>query len=392
MSTIQSPQALAGPRSGPGRRLRRFRPSRRSWPPSGPCARAPCHRADRVAAGCSAGSTFGVPTRSPTTRSSKPHRQRRPATGLRPDHPFASWMRTTGSAKGRSLRSSIRSPTATRSTSRWRTGFGPGRAGPPACRPRPRPQRGTDPDRDCPAHVRRGRLHRGKAEESLKYTRDEVEKGIDEARAGVKAAQASLTLAELEYARFTRLEQQGASTRQRRQQVTQSRDSASAQVDVAAAKLAKALARAPRSTSPAGRSRLLRSRNRRRPRASTSRRSATTRFTRSNCWSRSRNGRSSRPSAGWRPPRTTWRIPGSGPHFPALWSSAIGIWAIAHRRARLLLSLYNPDLLYMEANLEEDRLPGVAPGNPVDINIDAFAEPFRGRVLWINKSTGSAVR
>jgi len=50
---------------------------------------------------------------------------------------------------------------------------------------------------------------RVRAEKSLKYTEDEVEKGIDEARAGVKAAQASLTLAELEYTRFTRLEQQG---------------------------------------------------------------------------------------------------------------------------------------------------------------------------------------
>ena len=83
---------------------------------------------------------------------------------------------------------------------------------------------------------------RARAEESLRYTRDEVEKGIDEARAGVKAAQASLKLAELEYARFTRLEQQGASPLRQQQQVTQSRDSASAQVDLAAARLAKALA------------------------------------------------------------------------------------------------------------------------------------------------------
>ncbi len=30
-----------------------------------------------------------------------------------------------------------------------------------------------------------------------------------------------------------------------------------------------------------------------------------------------------------------------------------------------LLSMYNPDLLFVEANLEEDRLPGVEPGNPV---------------------------
>jgi len=51
--------------------------------------------------------------------------------------------------------------------------------------------------------------------------------------------------------------------------------------------------------------------------------------------------------------------------------------------------MYNPDLLYVEANLEEDRLPGVEPGNAVRIGLDAFAEPFRGRVVWVNKSTGA---
>ncbi len=54
-----------------------------------------------------------------------------------------------------------------------------------------------------------------------------------------------------------------------------------------------------------------------------------------------------------------------------------------------LLCMYNPDLLYVEANLEEDRLPGVEPGNPVLITLDAFAEPFQGRVVWVNKSTGA---
>jgi membrane fusion protein (multidrug efflux system) len=54
-----------------------------------------------------------------------------------------------------------------------------------------------------------------------------------------------------------------------------------------------------------------------------------------------------------------------------------------------LLSLYDPELLYVEANLEETRLPGVAPGNPVRIEIDAFDRPFGGRVVWINKSTGA---
>src|SRR5208337_1261646 len=46
-------------------------------------------------------------------------------------------------------------------------------------------------------------------------------------------------------------------------------------------------------------------------------------------------------------------------------------------------------LLFVEANLEEDRLPGVLPGNEVLIRLDAFTEPFRGRVVWVNKSTGA---
>jgi membrane fusion protein (multidrug efflux system) len=54
-----------------------------------------------------------------------------------------------------------------------------------------------------------------------------------------------------------------------------------------------------------------------------------------------------------------------------------------------ILSMYNPDLTYVTANLEETRLRGVAPGNPVELQIDAFAEPFRGRVVWIDKSTGA---
>ena len=51
--------------------------------------------------------------------------------------------------------------------------------------------------------------------------------------------------------------------------------------------------------------------------------------------------------------------------------------------------MYNPDLLYVTANLEETRLRGVAPGNAVELRLDAFDRPFKGRVVWINKSTGA---
>jgi membrane fusion protein, multidrug efflux system len=54
-----------------------------------------------------------------------------------------------------------------------------------------------------------------------------------------------------------------------------------------------------------------------------------------------------------------------------------------------ILSMYNPDLLYVTANLEETRLRGVAPGNAVELRLDAFEQPLKGRVVWINKSTGA---
>jgi membrane fusion protein (multidrug efflux system) len=54
-----------------------------------------------------------------------------------------------------------------------------------------------------------------------------------------------------------------------------------------------------------------------------------------------------------------------------------------------VLSLYNPDLLYVTANLEETRLPGVMPGCAARLDVDAFPEPFRGRVVWVNRSTGA---
>jgi membrane fusion protein (multidrug efflux system) len=54
-----------------------------------------------------------------------------------------------------------------------------------------------------------------------------------------------------------------------------------------------------------------------------------------------------------------------------------------------ILSMYNTDLLYVTANLEETRLRGVAPGNAVELRLDAFDRPFKGRVVWLNKSTGA---
>jgi membrane fusion protein (multidrug efflux system) len=54
-----------------------------------------------------------------------------------------------------------------------------------------------------------------------------------------------------------------------------------------------------------------------------------------------------------------------------------------------IIGIYDTNLLYVTANLEESRLDGVAPGNNVELRVDAFENPFRGRVVWINKATGA---
>ena len=80
----------------------------------------------------------------------------------------------------------------------------------------------------------------GRAEESLS-TIEDVEKGVDEARAQVTAAKASLTLAELEFTLHQPRADGGQYAAAEAIEVTQSRDSAG-QLDAADAKLAKAIA------------------------------------------------------------------------------------------------------------------------------------------------------
>jgi membrane fusion protein, multidrug efflux system len=82
---------------------------------------------------------------------------------------------------------------------------------------------------------------RARAEESLKLTEDDVEKGIDEARAELKADNADLVLALADHARIANLEGRGSATRQELDQMVRTRDASRAHVEVAGARLARAL-------------------------------------------------------------------------------------------------------------------------------------------------------
>lgn len=54
-----------------------------------------------------------------------------------------------------------------------------------------------------------------------------------------------------------------------------------------------------------------------------------------------------------------------------------------------ILTMYNPELTYVTAHMEETRLEGIAPGNEARLDIDAFRQPFHGRVVWLNRATGA---
>ena len=233
------------------------------------------------------------------------------------------------------------------------------------------------------------RADQAKAQDSLKLTVDEVEKGIDEARAGVEAAAADLVLAQQEYTRFTNLQKEEAVPLRRAQEVTQARDAAEARRKLAAAKLAKAEADqmqievAKRTVEAAEKSS---------EKASKTVDLAET----GNDQIREVELLTAVKKEEVEDARRALAAAEDNLHFTQIRAPFPGVVVKRYRHLGdfasagvPILSMYNPDLLYVTANLEETRLRGVAPGNPVELQLDAFAEPFRGRVVWINKSTGA---
>ena len=230
---------------------------------------------------------------------------------------------------------------------------------------------------------------RAKAEKSLTLTRQQVAQGIDEAQAGVKSARADLLLADEQYGRYTRLYQQEASTQQKAQEATQARESAAAQLELAETKLATALSQrlkvdvadADLDAAHAGEGK------------------AAQNISLSETGYDQLRAEEFQVEVARREVAQAEEALRSAQHdldYTRIRAPFPGVVVKRYRNlgdfaapGSSVLSMVNPDLLYVEANLEETRLPGVAPGNPVTIHIDAFDRPFEGRVLWINKSTGA---
>jgi len=228
-----------------------------------------------------------------------------------------------------------------------------------------------------------------RGQDALKLTEDEVEKGIEEAQAGLEAAKADLVLAQQEYTRFTNLQKEEAVPLRRAQEVTQARDATEARRKLAVAKLARAQADRTRIDVA---KRTLEAAQKTTQKANKGVDLAETGYAQI----REVELLTAVKKEDVEDARRALTAAEDNLSFTQIRAPFPGVVVKRYRHLGdfespgvAILSMYNPDLIYVTANLEETRLRGVAPGNAVELQVDAFAEPFRGRVVWIDKSTGA---
>jgi membrane fusion protein (multidrug efflux system) len=228
-----------------------------------------------------------------------------------------------------------------------------------------------------------------KAEQALKFTTDEAEKTIDEADAALGVAGANQVLAQQEYDRFKELYSQAAVPQRRYQEVTRANDAALAEVRLAEARLAKAKAGLTKIQVVRREVEAARALADRAAKTIELAESGKIQIRETELLVEVKRKTLAEAESGLASARNTLgytRIVAPLPGIVVKRTHNLGDFASP---GTTILTLYDPDLLYVTANLEETRLKGVAPGNSVELYLDALTHPLRGRVLWINKSTGA---
>jgi len=215
------------------------------------------------------------------------------------------------------------------------------------------------------AELKRQKAGLTKLENEVPLQIDVANKAVDEAQAAVGVAKANLTLAKQEYDRFTELAAQDATTKRKAEEVTRANDAAKAELRLADARLAKAAKMLDLAKTGYDQIREIE--------LMVGVKKEMVRDTQIGL-----------DSAKHVLQFTLIRAP-----FPGVVVKRYRSLGDFVSAGVPILSMYNPDLLYVTANLEETRLQGVAPGNSVELRLDAFDQPFKGRVVWINKSTGA---
>jgi membrane fusion protein (multidrug efflux system) len=233
------------------------------------------------------------------------------------------------------------------------------------------------------------KAEQGRAEKTLAFTEEDVEKAIREAESDMEAAQARLVLADEDHKRYSSLFAKEAATQRQSQEATRTYDTARADVKAADARVARTLA--ARKKVEAVRQEAVAAGHQ------TQRSEQTLELTRTRNLEVQRAERQvevKRQQIG--EARRALAVAETSLRYTRIIAPFPGVVVHLYRHlgdhvpaGTPVLSLYNPELTYVEANLEETKLEGVAPGNRARLDVDAFEKPFGGRVIWINRATGA---
>jgi membrane fusion protein (multidrug efflux system) len=226
-------------------------------------------------------------------------------------------------------------------------------------------------------------------EDNLRYITEDNDKAIEEARAFVDNAQATLVLATEDYKRFTTLYKQEAATQQKAQEATKAYTASQAEVKVSEAKLNRALAGKNKVTAAQKAVQAALHQKDKAEQVLALNKTKELQITEAEERVQVKKKQVVEIERALAVAKTDLgytRIVAPFDGVVVKLYRHLGDFVAA---GTPILSIYNPELTYVTAHLEETKLEGVAPGNKVRLDVDAFSEPFWGRVVWINKATGA---
>jgi membrane fusion protein (multidrug efflux system) len=233
------------------------------------------------------------------------------------------------------------------------------------------------------------RAEQARDQKTLQFTTEDTEKGIHEARSDLEAARARLVLAEEDHKRYTMLFAKEAATQRQSQEATRTYQTSQAEVKASEARLGRALAGEKKVDAVRQATVATAHQAERAEQALEVARTRRLEITESE-----RQVEVKRQEVGQA--RRALDVAKTNLRYTRLVAPFSGVVVHLYRHlgdhvpaGTPVLSIYNPELTYVTANLEESKLEGVAPGNRVHLDVVAFSKPFRGRVVWINKATGA---
>jgi membrane fusion protein (multidrug efflux system) len=233
------------------------------------------------------------------------------------------------------------------------------------------------------------RAEQARDDQQLKFVTQDVEKEIDEARAGLKVSQAGFVLADEDFKRFSKLGREDVVSQRRSEEATKAFNASKADVQLSEAKLARSLAAATKVDVAREAVAAAQQQTQKAERALALAETRTLQIVTSKQLVEVKKTQVEETKRALAVAQTDLNYTKIVAPFPGV---------IVHLYRHLgdfvpvgtpILSMFNPELTYVTANLEETKLQGVAPGNAVRLDVDAFPEPFRGRVVWINRATGA---